>query len=182
MSRLFTKTGDKGYTSLADGTRVAKTDIRIETNGSIDELNAILGLAKAITAENGTCNGIERIQNNLTTIMSAVACAEVDLHDIEEETTRMEQEMSERNTTFSFVLPGSDKITALLHLARAKARTCERMLWHTNALTPLPHSIMVYMNRLSDYLFFLGTSPSHLGKDLPSTTYQDIEGKGSGLG
>ncbi len=156
MTKLYTKTGDDGTTSLANGTRVSKTDIRIETNGTIDELNAILGLAKA-QAPKPLSIKIADIQHNLVDIMAAIAGKTIDTTHIELDTQLFEQEMSASDRIFSFVTPGSSVLNAVLHMARTKARTCERRLWEVNTITPLPSAILIYLNRLSDYLFFVST-------------------------
>lgn len=152
MTKLYTKTGDDGTTSLANGTRVSKTDIRIETNGTIDELNAILGLAKAQAPKPLSIN-----QHNLVDIMAAVAGKTIDTTHIEFDTQLFEQEMSASDSSFSFATPGSSVLNAVLHMARTKTRTCERRLWEVNTITPLPSAILIYLNRLSDYLFFVST-------------------------
>lgn len=156
MTKLYTKTGDDGTTSLANGTRVSKTDIRIETNGTIDELNAILGLAKA-QAPKPLSIKIADIQHNLVDIMAAIAGKTIDTTHIELDTQLFEQEMSASDRIFSFVTPGSSVLNAVLHMARTKARTCERRLWEVNTITPLSSTILIYLNRLSDYLFFVST-------------------------
>lgn len=156
MTKLYTKTGDDGTTSLANGTRVSKTDIRIETNGTIDELNAILGLAKA-QAPKPLSIKIADIQHNLVDIMAAVAGKTIDTTHIELDTQLFEQEMSASDRIFSFATPGSSVLNAVLHMTRTKARTCERRLWEVNTITPLPSAILIYLNRLSDYLFFVST-------------------------
>lgn len=156
MTKLYTKTGDDGTTSLANGTRVSKTDIRIETNGTIDELNAILGLAKA-QAPKPLSIKIADIQHNLVDIMAAVAGKTIDTTHIEFDTQLFEQEMSASDSPFSFATPGSSVLNAVLHMARTKTRTCERRLWEVNTITPLPSAILIYLNRLSDYLFFVST-------------------------
>lgn len=155
MIRLYTKNGDNGTTRLADGSQVSKTDIRIEANGCLDELNAILGITKNLLKENGFPDTIENIQHNIMDIMSVVAGYKKDISALEEETNRMEEIMETDNGHFKFVTPGSSMANALLHTARAKSRTCERRLWKINATYPMPSQILVYMNRLSDYLFFL---------------------------
>lgn len=154
MTKLFTKTGDNGTTSLANGIRVQKTDIRIETNGQIDELNAVLGLVKG-QAIKPLSTEIDNIQHDLEDIMSAVAGQDICTTRLEQATIHFEQKMSEHEYAFKFVTPGSTMLNALLHLARTKARTCERQLWEANAIMPLHPSITTYMNRLSDYLFYM---------------------------
>lgn len=157
MSRIFTRTGDEGMTRLADGTQVQKTDIRIEANGCLDELNAILGIAKALSRENcdGRAAAIEHIQHNLTDIMATVAGCQKDMTALEEEIRKMECRMEAENGMFNFVTPGCDTENALLHTARAKARTCERRLWEACSKHNIPNQIPVFINRLSDFLFFL---------------------------
>ena len=154
MTKLFTKTGDQGTTSLATNQRVLKTDIRIEANGCIDELNATLGLAKAIIGES-IAHKITPIQQILMDIMAAIAGKQIDDTSIKQATTDYENEMTAHEESFAFNVPGSSVANAILHLARAKARTCERRLWEVNATYTLSPNIMVYMNRLSDYLFYL---------------------------
>lgn len=154
MSKLFTKTGDKGTTSLATNQRVLKTDIRIETNGCIDELNATLGLAKALIGED-VADKITPIQLHLMDIMAAVAGKDIDTTSIEQATIEYENDMAAQTQDFAFGIPGTSAANAILHLSRAKARTCERRLWELNATYPLSPHITTYMNRLSDYLFYL---------------------------
>lgn len=163
MSKISTKTGDKGMTRLADGTQVQKTDIRIEANGCLDELNATLGMAKALIKKNDAPSvaTIERIQHNLTDIMAVVAGCQKDISIFEEETSIMENIMSNSKTPFNFVLPGRNMENAILHTARTKARTCERRLWEVDTTYNIPHTILVYINRLSDYLFFLAEKNQH---------------------
>ena len=144
MTKLYTKTGDDGTTSLANGTRVSKTDIRIETNGTIDELNAILGLAKA-QAPKPLSIKIADIQHNLVDIMAAVAGKTIDTTHIELDTQLFEQEMSASDRIFSFATPGLSVLNAVLHMARTKARTCERRLWEVNTITPLSSAILIYL-------------------------------------
>lgn len=157
MSKIFTKTGDNGMTRLADGAQVQKTDIRIETNGCLDELNATLGMARALLNEKNVSlsANIERIQHNLMDIMAVVAGCQKDMSFLEEETNKMESIMDADNKLFSFATPGSSMANAILHTARAKARTCERRLWEVDEAYNIPTSILIYINRLSDYLFFL---------------------------
>ena len=148
MKQIYTKTGDAGTTSLRDGVRVNKDDIRIEANGEIDMLNSLIGLM----AEGDQL--LTDIQQELMTVMSHVATPDGkqnprQLH-CDELTTRMEQAIDASKTPAGFVLP-----RGIAHVARAQCRTAERRLWTVHRQHPLDESILRMMNRLSDYLFVL---------------------------
>ena len=143
MVSITTKLGDHGQTSLRDGSRVSKDDARVELNGEVDELNALLGLRlmdfMAVIADNRHEPDAERIAR------------------LVEATARMEHTVDDFSAgyRFHFVLPGTDITDALLHLTRAKVRTCERRLTALQRLQPVPEALPVYMNRLSDFIFCL---------------------------
>ena len=148
MKQIYTKTGDAGTTSLRDGVRVNKDDLRIEANGEIDMLNSLIGL---IAEENQL---LKDIQRELMTVMSHVATPDGrqnprQLH-CDELTTRMEQAIDASKAPAGFVLP-----RGIAHVARAQCRTAERRLWTVHRQHPLDESILRMMNRLSDYLFVL---------------------------
>ena len=153
---ITTKKGDQGSTSLYDGTRVPKDDARIELNGELDELNALLGLCKAAT---GQSQPYETVQRELMLLMAVVArrpdAAAADV--LSAAVDRMEQFV--RTVTegrrFDFVLPGRSLADAAIHMARAKVRTCERRLVALQREDALPPVLRVYLNRLSDFLFCL---------------------------
>lgn len=152
---VTTKKGDGGKTSLYDGTRVDKTDARIELNGQLDECNALLGLCKV------TCGNeapFEMVQQELMDFMALIA------HDndkAKEQTLRKAVERMEayinkvsKDKQFKFVLPGRNHADAVLHLARTKVRTCERRLIALmEGDDNYPQVLRIYLNRLSDYLF-----------------------------
>lgn len=148
MKQIYTKTGDAGLTSLRDGVRVKKDDLRIEANGEIDMLNSLIGLM----AEGNQL--LTDIQRELMTVMSHVATPDGkqnprQLH-CDELTTRMEQVVDAAQTPTGFILP-----RGIAHVARAQCRTAERRLWTVHRQHPLDESILRMMNRLSDYLFVL---------------------------
>lgn len=148
MKQIYTKTGDTGTTSLRDGIRVNKDDLRIEANGEIDMLNSLIGLM----AEGDQL--LTDIQRELMTVMSHVATPDGrqnprQLH-CDELTTRMEQAIDASKGPAGFVLP-----RGIAHVARAQCRTAERRLWTVHRQHPLDESILRMMNRLSDYLFVL---------------------------
>ncbi|KGI59669.1 cob(I)yrinic acid a,c-diamide adenosyltransferase [Prevotella sp. S7 MS 2] len=164
MARIYTKTGDDGQTHLRSGVRVDKDDIRIEANGEIDELNCHIGVVCASMPKGDTRRLLLcRIQQELMTIMSLVATPPGKENPREEElkelTSEMETEIDRvtKDRKFRFVLPGGTFLQAYLHMARSKARTAERRLWTVNREYPQDKKIMVFMNRLSDFLFALAT-------------------------
>lgn len=162
---VTTKKGDGGKTRLYDGTQVDKTDLRVELNGEIDELNALLGLCKVVCGEAAPdaaspfhAIAFETIQRELMDMMALIArdadtAKELSLRQAVE---RMEAYINKvaKGRAFKFVLPGRDRQDAMLHMARTKARTCERRLVALMAVNDFyPPVLRVYLNRLSDYLF-----------------------------
>ena len=164
MKKIYTKTGDEGMTGLRGGVRVPKDDLRIETNGMMDELNSVIGICRSLMGDNDDEQGLLRaIQQELMTIMSHVATPEGktnprELH-AEELTKQLEHEIDLINDQIDsqkhFILPGGTPLSAHLHFARAKTRTIERRLWSLKRKVELDPAILCFMNRLSDYLFML---------------------------
>ena len=159
MSKIFTKTGDEGFTSLANGQRVPKDDARIEFNGEIDKLNAMLGLLKVST---GSKEPYEDIQHLLMKLMGFVAQpdhqpTEDELQPFKEAVEEMERMMKdeEDHHPFVFVLPGKSLHSAWLHLVRTQVRTCERRWCSLCKEASQPAILEIYLNRLSDYFFVL---------------------------
>ena len=163
MKKVYTKTGDEGMTSLRNGVRVAKDDVRIEANGTIDLLNALIGKLVAMPEVGEDWKPfLQEIQQELMVVMSHIATPPGktnprQLH-VEELTERMEQMIDELNAKAlaeGFVLPGGSVASAEIHIARAMARQAERRLWTVNREYPVHPAIMCFMNRLSDFLFVL---------------------------
>lgn len=161
MKQIYTKTGDEGTTSLRDGVRVPKDDPRIEVNGQIDHLNSILGIVRASLGE--APNMVFDVQKELMVVMSHIATPDGHnnprtLH-VSELTTQMEQaidKLSQQPTPF--VIPGDSLATAFIHTARTQARTVERRLWTLRREHAVESSILIFFNRLSDYLFALANA------------------------
>ena len=167
---ITTKKGDQGETSLYDGTRVRKDDMRIELNGELDELNALLGLCKATTQR---AEPFEKIQRELMSVMAIIANGyqhrpDVDalpraIDVLQESLSQMETCIQEatRGKKFDFVLPGKSLADAALHLARTQTRTCERRLVSLASRETTEGNrhcyaiLKKYLNRLSDFLFSL---------------------------
>jgi cob(I)alamin adenosyltransferase len=149
LTRIYTRGGDKGETSLGDGSRVSKLDPRVAAIGDVDELNSLLGLA----------GGLDRIQNELFDLgadLSVPFGVEGRLRITDEAIGRLEQELDAANALLpdlkSFVLPGGSERAGRLFLARAVCRRAERSVLAVADTNPLA---AVYLNRLSDLLFVL---------------------------
>ena len=161
MKQIYTKTGDKGMTSLRDGVRVSKDDPRIETNGQIDQLNAHLGVVRSMLHDDDEDSRlILAVQRELMTIMSHIATPDGGVNPRElhakEIIVQLEQAIDRADYKGGFVVPGGgSQLAAFIHLARTQARTVERRLWSLNREHPVNDDILVMMNRLSDYLFVL---------------------------
>jgi cob(I)alamin adenosyltransferase len=168
--KIYTKTGDKGFTSLIGGTRVAKHHIRIESYGTVDELNSYIGLIsdQAITAHDKEI--LKQVQDRLFTIGSSLASDPEkskmiipDLHvaDIE----LLEKEMDLMNEQLPelkhFILPGGSNAVSFCHIARCVCRRAERLTVHLAEESTVDEKVTIYLNRLSDYLFTLARKVGH---------------------
>jgi cob(I)alamin adenosyltransferase len=168
LTRIYTKGGDKGRTSLGDGSRVAKHDLRVEAYGTVDEANAAVGLAR-LHAEGEADAMLARIQNDLFDL-GADLCRPEDiakekkagappLRVVDAQVLRLEREIDEMNAALqpldSFVLPGGVPAAAHLHLARTTARRAERAITALAVENPVNPVAVKYINRLSDHLFVL---------------------------
>jgi cob(I)alamin adenosyltransferase len=157
LTRIYTGGGDRGETSLGDGSRVAKTDPRVEAVGNVDELNSIIGWARAAGGAPGV---LERIQNELFDLGADLATpsggSRPRLRVSQELIDALESECDAVNAQLaplkSFVLPGGNEVAARLYVARAVCRRAERAVLGVDLASPL---IAVYLNRLSDLLFIL---------------------------
>jgi cob(I)alamin adenosyltransferase len=158
LTRIYTGGGDKGQTSLGDGSRVSKLDPRVAAMGDVDELNSLVGLA----------GGLDRIQNELFDLGADLsvpfAAGGGRLRITEEAVSRLEQEIDETNESLpdlkSFVLPGGSDRAARLFLARAVCRRAERAVLAVPDANPLA---AIYLNRLSDLLFVLARAANAEG-------------------
>jgi cob(I)alamin adenosyltransferase len=162
--KIYTKTGDTGLTSLIGGTRVPKHHLRIESYGTVDELNACIGLILAQRPAPGTEKVLLKIQDRLFVIGALLAAdpgrsrmklPRLAANDI----TLLEQEIDAMTATLPelrhFVLPGGSPAGAACHLARCVCRRAERVVVHLAGESEVDERIVVYLNRLSDYLFTL---------------------------
>jgi len=162
--KIYTKTGDDGSTGLFGGGRVRKSDARIECYGTIDELNAALGIAR-VAAIGSIAEAIARVQHELFIVGSHLATPEDSpstrsLPPLEEAVVgRLEMEIdsaeAELEPLRSFILPGGSELAARLHFCRTVCRRAERVLVDFAMDRPISGTIVTYMNRLSDWLFVM---------------------------
>ena len=162
LSRIYTRGGDGGETSLGDGARVPKTDPQIVAIGAVDELNAALGLALVCALDERLRSLLEQIQNELFDLGADLsvpfAAGRSDRLRVEQERVdALERVCDELNAALepleSFVVPGADEPSARLHLARAVCRRAELAVLEASAARSLNPLAAVYLNRLSDLLF-----------------------------
>ncbi|HWY80162.1 MAG TPA: cob(I)yrinic acid a,c-diamide adenosyltransferase [Candidatus Sulfotelmatobacter sp.] len=168
---IYTRTGDKGKTSLFDGTRVLKSHTRVETYGTIDELNSNIGAAVAHlkSREIKLKTELERIQHDLLDIGSALATPHpmpvVGLEKRPEEFEKVIDDLTKELPELkAFILPGGGKVGSLLHVCRTVARRSERQLVAIMQKENIDESIVVYLNRLSDLFFTMARYANHIEK------------------
>ncbi len=169
--KIYTKTGDKGKTSLFGGTRVSKYDLRIEAYGTVDELNSYIGLVRDQKIDKHTSDILFKIQHKLFTIGSMLATppekqllksgkerlniSKINIKSIE----LLENEIDKMNEILPqmthFILPGGHTTVSFCHIARCICRRAERISTQLSDESSIEPQILVYLNRLSDYLFVL---------------------------
>ena len=164
--KIYTKTGDSGKTSLIGGTKVPKSHIRIDAYGTVDELNAFIGLLGDQLSDKHSRELLREIQDRLFTIGSSLACdpqkeIAMKIPDLKEsDVILLENEMDAMNAKLpemkSFVLPGGHVAVSTAHICRTVCRRAERLIVELDAQEPLAQPLVIkYLNRLSDYLFVL---------------------------
>lgn len=177
--KIYTKTGDKGTTALFGGTRVPKHHIRIESYGTVDELNAYIGLIKDQEIDKALKADLKKVQRNLFTLgaelatdpkkaklkngkerLNIVRVKEAEIQFLEDQIDAMNQGLPQMT---NFILPGGHTTVSYCHIARCVCRRAERLAAALNEVEPFEAYILQYLNRLSDYLFVLARK---LSKDL----------------
>jgi len=162
--KIYTKTGDKGYTSLIGGTRVPKHHLRIESYGTVDELNSYIGLIRDQEISEHDKALLKEIQDRLFTIGSSLAADPEKSRMVIPDLTNgdielLEQEMDLMNETLPplkhFILPGGSNTVSYCHIARCVCRRAERLSVHLAEESTVDKRVNIYLNRLSDYLFTL---------------------------
>lgn len=169
INRVYTKTGDQGQTSLVGGARVSKASLRVDAYGDVDELNSVIGVARARANDAVVDEVLGQIQNDLFTLGADLASpAEIDVPRIGESFVRKLEELADRflaelEPLKEFILPGGSEAGAVLHLARTVARRAERRVIALSGAEKLNPETIVYLNRLSDLLFILARVVNHRG-------------------
>ncbi|MCA1965729.1 MAG: cob(I)yrinic acid a,c-diamide adenosyltransferase [Flavobacterium sp.] len=175
--KVYTKTGDSGTTALFGGTRVPKHHIRIESYGTVDELNSHIGLIRDQDMSDLYKKVLIEVQDRLFTVGAILATppeketlkngqprlqnlgiVESDIEFLENEIDRMEEALPPMT---HFVLPGGHTTVSYCHIARCVCRRAERLAVHLNDIEPTDERVIKYLNRLSDYLFVLARKLSH---------------------
>ncbi|HAB13998.1 MAG TPA: cob(I)yrinic acid a,c-diamide adenosyltransferase [Planctomycetaceae bacterium] len=174
LDRIYTRSGDAGETSLGDGSRVPKTSRRIVAYGAVDELNAMIGAARAATGEEIAAN-LATIQNDLFDVGADLCVPEAD-GDGSESLRVTSEQVSWLETTIdtftdrlepltSFVLPGGSPAAAALHQARTVCRRAEIEVLRLTEHETVNNQVVIYLNRLSDLLFVVARSANDDGRD-----------------
>jgi cob(I)alamin adenosyltransferase len=167
--KIYTKTGDQGTTSLFGGTRVPKHHIRIQSYGTVDELNSWIGLLRDQGIENRHREFLLTIQDKLFTVGSMLATetpaekgrkVRIEIPQVvAEDVTALEDEMDHLDADLppmtNFILPGGHPVVSYCHITRTVCRRAERMTTLLNEQSPISEIVLIYLNRLSDYLFIL---------------------------
>jgi len=166
LTRITTRTGDDGQTGLADGSRVAKTDRRIEAMGEVDELNSLIGLVAAVDHDGPHGLLLRRVQHRLfdlggeLALPGTEALGETAVTELEDETQRLNGHLPPLR---EFVLPGGSAAAAHCHHARAVCRRAERSLLRLAEREAINSRSIVYLNRLSDLLFVMAREMARRG-------------------
>jgi cob(I)alamin adenosyltransferase len=162
--KIYSKTGDKGETSLFGGARVSKDSLRIETYGTVDELNSVLGVCRSMNTVKEVDSVLEDIQNDLFVLGTDLATPK---EAIKKKVARIDSEAvirlerhidvidKELKPLKNFILPGGNRTAALLHFARTVCRRTERLIVQLSKKEKISEQPLIYLNRLSDLLFVL---------------------------
>lgn len=165
ITKVYTRTGDRGQTSIVGGIRVSKASARLEAYGTVDELSSHLGLLAAMLSEGEYHDMIIRVQNNLfnvctnlatdqsqTPLYDSAKLADGEIELLEKEVDRMMKLLPERQ---GFILPGGTPVAAQAHVCRTVCRRAERRIVALSEVAQISSETLQYVNRLSDYLFVL---------------------------
>ncbi len=168
--KIYTRTGDTGTTGLIGGSRVKKFDLRLEAYGTVDELNSFLGVVRSLQTDGHADEMLEKIQNKLfvigahlatedsiTLIKKHIPVVEADILLLENEMDEMNEQLPELR---NFILPGGCQAASFCHVARTVCRRAERLIVGLAEKVEVDPNLIVYMNRLSDYLFVLSRKVS----------------------
>ena len=173
LTKIYTRGGDKGQTSLGSGDRVAKHALRVAAYGTSDEANSVIGIVRLHTTGDADAM-LSRIQNDLFDLGADLCTPEGAnksdgaLRIVDQQVLRLETEIDAMNENLadltSFILPGGSPASAYLHLARTVCRRCERLMTELAESEPINAESIKYMNRLSDHLFVMARHLNDKGK------------------
>ncbi|MZR29982.1 cob(I)yrinic acid a,c-diamide adenosyltransferase [Sneathiella litorea] len=174
LTKIYTRGGDKGKTSLGNGARVSKADARVEAYGDVDETNAVIGLVR-LNVSGEADETLARIQNDLFDLGADLCTPEQEnpkyppLRVTKEQVVWLEEEIDRLNSELSplnsFILPGGSQASAYLHLARTVCRRAERRMIVLGDSDTINPDAIAYINRLSDFLFVLGRYLNNKGAE-----------------
>jgi len=177
LSKIYTKTGDKGETALGNGARVPKHSARVNAYGTVDETNATVGLARQHSTGEIDAS-LQRISNDLFDLGADLCTPDMEkdataayppLRMIAAQVARLESEIDAMNARLtplrSFILPGGSALAAQLHLCRTVSRRAERLVVELSTLEPVNPEAVKYLNRLSDWFFVAGRIANNDGQD-----------------
>ncbi len=160
MSKVYTRTGDRGKTSLYTGERVSKDSLRVEAYGSVDEADSVLGQARAFAVHENVKSTIYKLQKDLWMLMADVASVGNEPNIKPEDVTELERLIDSYTESLQpldhFLVPGETKSESFLNAARSVVRRAERAMWRLNESEPVNEVDIRYLNRLSDLCFTLG--------------------------
>ena len=164
MSKVYTRTGDRGKTSLYTGERVSKDSLRVE--GSVDEADSVLGQARAFAVHENVKSTIYKLQKDLWMLMADVASVGNEPNIKPEDVTELERLIDSYTESLQpldhFLVPGETKSESFLNAARSVVRRAERAMWRLNESEPVNEVDIRYLNRLSDLCFTLGRYESEV--------------------
>lgn len=159
MAKVYTRTGDKGKTSLYTGERVSKASLRVETYGTIDEADSVLGLARAFAAHDKVKETVYKLQKELWLLMADIASLGAPANITDDHVKALEEIIDAYTDELApldhFIVPGDTKSSAPLDMARVVVRRAERLMWRLGEEEEIHESDLKYLNRLSDLCFTL---------------------------
>ena len=166
MSKVYTRTGDRGKTSLYTGERVSKDSLRVEAYGSVDEADSVLGQARAFAVHENVKSTIYKLQKDLWMLMADVASVGNEPNIKPEDVTELERLIDSYTESLQlldhFLVPGETKSESFLNAARSVVRRAERAMWRLNESEPVNEVDIRYLNRLSDLCFTFGRYESEV--------------------
>lgn len=166
MSKVYTRTGDRGKTSLYTGERVSKDSLRVEAYGSVDEADSVLGQARAFAVHENVKSTIYKLQKDLWMLMADVASVGNEPNIKPEDVTELERLIDSYTESLQpldhFLVPGETKSESFLNAARSVVRRAERAMWRLNESESVNEVDIRYLNRLSDLCFTLGRYESEV--------------------